>query len=83
MDVAETTVPLGLASAVEPSKMVVPGPGVLCVAEEVRRVRFVLFSIVDKGAPVDVMDGSEAIAETLPRSISISFSQHEVSLFIS
>lgn len=79
MDVAEAA----LSPGVEPSEVVVSGPGVLCVDDEVRTDKLVPFSLVDKGAPVDVLEGIEAVAETGPRFINVSFSQQEVQLFIS
>ena len=82
-DVTEAASPPGLVNDIESPEVVVPGPGVLCVVEEVRGDRLVLFSIADKGAPVDVLEGIEAIAETLPRSINVSLSQQEVPLSLS
>ena len=63
--------------------MVVSGSGGLCVVDEVRRDKFASFSVVDKGALVDVLTGIEAIAETLPRFINVSLSQQEVPLLAS
>ena len=83
MDVTEAVLPPGLANDVEPSKVDVSGHGVLFVVDELRKDKFVLFSVVDRGAPVDVLDGIEAIAETSPRFINVSFSQQEVLLFLS
>lgn len=83
MDVTEAVLPPGLASGVEESGVVVSVPGVPCVAEEVCRDKLVLVSGANKGALVLVLDGIEAIAETLPRFINASFSQQEVSLLAS
>ena len=79
MDVAEAA----LSPGVEPSEVVVSGPGVLCVIDEVRRDKLVEVSIVDKGAPVDVLEGIEVIVETWPR-LNVSLSpQQEVELLLS
>ena len=63
--------------------MVVSGSGGLCVVDEVGGDKFASFSVVDKGALVDVLTGIEAIAETLPRLINVSLSQQEVPLLAS